>query len=238
MVGKYNDIEGTQPLIDERIGAILIEPMQAAGGMRPSSRPFLSFLREAATRVGAVLIFDEVVTSRFHFHGLQGEWNVIPDMTTLGKYIGGGFSFGAFGGCLEIMNLFDPTHTPSLSHSGTFNNNIFTMTAAVAASELVTEESLARINELGARIRHRGNEMVQQAGFTEMQFTGYGSAVGVHFHGDEGLTLRDAFYFYLLQHGMLIGRRGFLSLNLLHTDVLVESLLGVVRGFIEEFSQI
>lgn len=157
--------------------------MQAAGGMRPASQEFLQFLRQMADRSGAVLIFDEVVTSRFHFHGLQGAWNVIPDTTTLGKYLGGGFPFGAFGGSRHIMDLFDPSASgsQSLGHLGTFNNNIFTITAAVAAAQLLMEESLGRINALGDRLRMSGNEMMQKAGFGQMELTGYGSAIGVHF---------------------------------------------------------
>ncbi|KAJ5105440.1 hypothetical protein NUU61_002787 [Penicillium alfredii] len=175
ILGKYNDDQATAPLIDDSIGAILVEPMQAVGGMRPASQEFLQFLRQMAGRSGAVLIFDEVVTSRFHFHGLQGAWNVIPDMTTLGKYLGGGIPFGDFGGSRHIMDLLDPSASgsQSLSHSGTFNNNIFTMTAAVAAAPLVTEESLGPINALGDQLRMSGNEIVQKAGFGQMELTGY-----------------------------------------------------------------
>ncbi|KAE8155022.1 pyridoxal phosphate-dependent transferase [Aspergillus avenaceus] len=240
VIGAYNDIESTRSLADERIGAILVEPMQSAGGMRPSSKEFLQFPRETATRVGAVLIFDEVVTSRFHFHGMQGAWGVRPDMTTLGKYLGGGFPFGAFGGRADIMNQFDPEEAGAqcLQHAGTFNNNIFTMTSAVAAADLVTEEALVRLNQLGNRVREQGNKMAQRAGFGGISFTGYGSAIGVHFHGSEESVLLHAFYFYLLRHGITIGRRGFISLNLQHTDAHVDHLIRAIRGFINEYGSL
>lgn len=96
VVGTFDNIAQTRPLIDNTLAVILIEPMQMAGGVRPASVEFLRFLRQSATDTGAVLIFDEVVTSRLHYYGLQGAWEVYPDMTTLGKYIGGGFPFGAF----------------------------------------------------------------------------------------------------------------------------------------------
>ncbi|KAJ5365276.1 hypothetical protein N7517_008162 [Penicillium concentricum] len=238
--GTYNDIEATRPLIDKTIGAILIEPMQAVGGMKPSSKEFLQSLRDAADEYGVVLIFDEVVTSRFHFHGLQGAWQVTPDLTTLGKYLGGGFSFGAFGGRAQIMSLFDPTvtDTQTLSHSGTFNNNVFSMTAAVAASQLVTEKSLSRINGLGDRLRQQANEIAHIAGHKSIEFTGYGSAVGVHFHGPSGVDIRDAFYFHLIQEGIFIGRRGFVSLNLQHTDAEVDRVLKAIQKFAKDYSQI
>ncbi|KAL4745061.1 hypothetical protein BDW72DRAFT_199004 [Aspergillus terricola var. indicus] len=235
VVGTYDNIEDTRPLIDSRLAAILVEPMQGAGGMRPASREFLQFLREAADRVGAVLIFDEVVTSRLHYHGLQGAMNVRPDMTTLGKYLGGGFPFGAFGGSSKLMDQFDPAVTPgALSHSGTFNNNIFTMSAAVAAARLVTEDSLQSLNRLGDRLRDEANTLLQSSGFHRIRFIGYGSAVGVYFAGDSADTLRDCFYFSMLNSGINIGRRGFLFMNLAHTEASVDRVVKAVSAFVDE----
>ncbi|KAJ1715670.1 acetylornithine aminotransferase [Aspergillus flavus] len=236
VVGAFNDIERTQSLVDDTLAAILIEPMQMAGGVRPASIEFLRFLRESATKVGAVLIFDEVVTSRLHYHGLQGAREVYPDMTTLGKYLGGGFPFGAFGGRADIMEQFNPiAHGRSvLHHSGTFNNNIFTMTAAVAAAELVTEQSLAELNKLGDDLRATGNSIVQQAGLKDIVFVGYGSTVGMGFLGDRGQVLREVFYFTLVKQGILMGRRGFLCLNLAHTKEHIDRFLDVVKLFAEQ----
>jgi glutamate-1-semialdehyde 2,1-aminomutase len=88
VIGIYNDIEKTRAVLSFDIGAIIVEPMQSAGGMRPASKEFLSFLRNAATTIGAVLIFDEVVTSRLDFSGMQGALDIIPDMTTLRRLQG------------------------------------------------------------------------------------------------------------------------------------------------------
>ncbi|KAJ5768472.1 acetylornithine aminotransferase [Penicillium manginii] len=183
--GKYNDTtEATRALVTDEIGAILVEPMQAAGGMIPARRDFLVTLRQAADEVGAILIFDEVVTSRMHYHGMQGALDIIPDMTTVGKYLGGGFPFGAFGGSAKLMSRFDSgDKSIALTHSGTFNNNIFTMTAAVAAAKLITEAQLNRLNAMGDRLREEANEILKKADFKMMSFTGYGSAIGVHFSG-------------------------------------------------------
>ncbi|PYI30061.1 putative acetylornithine aminotransferase [Aspergillus indologenus CBS 114.80] len=245
VVGRFNDIEHTRPLIDDALAAILVEPMQMAGGVRPASVPFLQFLRDAATAVGAVLIFDEVVTSRLHYHGLQGALGVYPDMTTLGKYLGGGFSFGAFGGRAEIMDLFDPVVRGDrvLHHSGTFNNNVFTMTAAVAAAELVTEPALRALNRLGDGLRGKANAILQQAGMEHLVFfVGYGSTVGIGFggegEGELGPALREVLYFTLLQQGILIGRRGFLCLNLAYTDAQVERFLDVLQRFVAEWASL
>ncbi|GKZ21499.1 hypothetical protein AbraIFM66951_006682 [Aspergillus brasiliensis] len=240
VIGTFDNIEDTRPLIDDTLAAILVEPMQMAGGVRPASLEFLQFLRESATVVGAVLIFDEVVTSRLHYHGLQGAHQVWPDMTTLGKYLGGGFSFGAFGGRADIMGQFDPVvqgNSSVLHHSGTFNNNVFTMTAAVAAAELVTEPALAELNRLGDYLRSEGNKILQQAGIRNMVFTGYGSTTGIGFLGEDGPAARDVFYFTLLQQGVLIGRRGFLCLNLAHTQAQVQSFLMALKDFVAEYGK-
>ncbi|KAK1149529.1 hypothetical protein N8T08_005078 [Aspergillus melleus] len=236
-LGKFDSIEDTRPLIDDQLAAILVEPMQGAGGMRPASREFLAFLRQAADEVGAVLIFDELVTSRLHYHGLQGATGVQPDMTTLGKYLGGGFPFGAFGGSVKIMNKFDPAVNPeALHHSGTFNNNIFTMSAAVSAAQLITEHSLAGLNWLGDRLRAEANSLIQTAGFHSLRFIGYGSAVGLYFMGVDADRLRECFYFSMLNRGILIGRRGFLMLNLAHTEASVDRVLDAVSAFVAEFA--
>jgi glutamate-1-semialdehyde 2,1-aminomutase len=238
VLGKYNDITATRKLLSRDIGAILVEPMQAAGGMRPASPQFLEFLRSAATSIGAVLIFDEIVTSRLHYHGLQGAWNVKPDMTTLGKYLGGGLPFGAFGGRAEIMSQFESTEPggrAKLHHSGTFNNNVVTMSAAVAAAALVTPDKLDRMNRLGDRLRTAANDIVRESRFDTMSFTGYGSGVGVQFHGSAASIMRALFYFFVLDGGVIIGRRGFLSLNLVHTDDMVDNFLSLLKTFVERY---
>lgn len=236
--GKYNDTaETTRALVTSEIGAILVEPMQAAGGMIPATREFLATLRQAADEVGAILIFDEVVTSRMHYHGMQGALDIIPDMMTVGKYLGGGFPFGAFGGSAKIMDSFDSgDKSIALTHSGTFNNNIFTMTAAVAASKLITQAQLDRLNAMGDRLREEGSEILKKANFKSMSFTGYGSAVGVHFSGNDAEALREYFYFGLINRGISIGRRGFVSLNLAHTEHSIDRLLEATYAFVNDVS--
>lgn len=208
--------------------------MQAAGGQITANREFLDFLRQAASATGAVLIFDEVVTSRLHFHGLQGHHGIRPDMTTLGKYMGGGLPFGAFGGRADIMALFDPAAN-RLAHSGTFNNNVFTMAAALAAADVVTEEAIARANKLGDDVRSRvGSLLASTGGFSGLKVTGFGSAVGLHFLGSHADCLGELFFFYMLQKGIYVGRRGFVYFNLTHTDGHVEEFLAAMAEFIND----
>ena len=112
VIAPYNEPEEATRLIREnadRLAAVLVEPMQGASGAIPGSADFLRALREACTACGVLLIFDEVMTSRVAPDGRQGQLGLTPDMTTLGKYIGGGMSCGAFGGPAAIMARYDPS---------------------------------------------------------------------------------------------------------------------------------
>ena len=111
LLSTYNDIEETARLIDGHAGeiaAILVEPMLGSGGCIPGRPEFLHALRHGASKSGALLIFDEVMTSRLSSGGRQRTLGIEPDLTTLGKYLGGGLSFGAFGGRRDVMEQFDP----------------------------------------------------------------------------------------------------------------------------------
>lgn len=236
IIGTYNDIEKTRSVLDFEIGAILVEPMQCSGGMRPATKEFLLFLREAANILGAVLIFDEVVTSRLDYHGVQGKFEIKPDMTTLGKYIGGGMPFGAFGGRSEIMGQFDSKSDgrKQLSHSGTFNNNIFTMSAAVAASKIVTKEAIDKTNKLGENARLGMNAILQtEKKSNKVTAVGCGSCVGIHFSGPDAEVLREICYFHNILQGLWIGRRGFLAFNFAHTGADVDVFLASFKSYID-----
>src|SRR3546814_8640838 len=101
VMGDYNDPEGAARMIREqgdRLACVLVEPICGSGGCLPGSEAFLEALRGATEATGALLIFDEVMTSRLTPEGLHGVLGIRPDLVTLGKYLGGGLSFGAFGG--------------------------------------------------------------------------------------------------------------------------------------------
>ena len=101
VIAPYNDIDGTRSLIREHAGelaCVLVEPMIGGGGCIVAELPFLQMLREETQSSGALLIFDEVMTSRFKNGGAQGLFGIAPDLTSLGKYICGGMTAGAFGG--------------------------------------------------------------------------------------------------------------------------------------------
>ncbi len=154
--------------------------MLGGSGCIPASREFLADLRALASETGAILIFDEVMTSRLAPGGLQEAHGILPDMTTLGKYVGGGMSFGAFGGKAALMEWFDPRRKDGFQHAGTFNNNVLTMNAGlIGLTEIYTPERARALNAFGEGLRERLNATIRRRGLA-MQFTGIGSMIGVH----------------------------------------------------------
>ncbi len=247
VIAPYNDLAGTAALIEQHgseLAAIILEPMLGGGGCIPADRDFLAMLREKATQHAAILIFDEVMTSRLAPGGLQEHHGILPDLTTLGKYVGGGMSFGAFGGRAELMDQFDPSQPNALPHAGTFNNNVLTMSAGLAGlTEVYTPAAAVALNARGDALRTRLNDLCQRHE-VPMQFTGIGSMLSVHLtdaplHTPEDTAqgnsqLRDLLFFDLLQAGIWIARRGMINLSLPIGAAEEDRLVEAVAEFIEK----
>lgn len=250
VLGTYNDQAGTAALVAEHakdLAAILVEPMQGAGGCIVGRPGFLADLRRLATETGALLVFDEVMTSRLTPGGRQAALGIAPDMTTLGKYIGGGMSFGAFGGRQDVMALFDPRVPGHLGHAGTFNNNVMTMAAGIAGlSQVYTPEVAVAFNARGDALRERLNATARARG-TRLQFTGLGTLMNLHAtpgeirHCDDipaaEHTVKDLFFFHMLAHGFYVARRGFIVLSLPLTDEDLDRFHGAFEAFVERYDQ-
>jgi glutamate-1-semialdehyde 2,1-aminomutase len=239
----YNDPEGVRRAIlveGDQLAAVLVEPMLGSGGCIPASPAFLGALREATRQTGAVLIFDEVMTSRHSAGGLQQRLGVTPDLTTLGKYMAGGMSFGAFGGRADIMAVFDGHRPGSLPHAGTFNNNVASMAGGcVAMGEIFTAEAAEALFQRGERLRAELNEAC--AGVA-MQFTGAGSMMTVHFRGGAITApytatpaeeqLRELFFLDMLDAHIYLARRGMAALSLPVTDADCARYVEAVAEFV------
>ncbi len=245
VVAPYNDTEKTLALIAENakdLAAIILEPMMGGSGCIPAERDFLQALRDAATRTGAILVFDEVMTSRLAPGGLQQRHGILPDLTTLGKYVGGGMSFGAFGGRADLMSRYDPYRADSWPHAGTFNNNVLTMSAGLAGlTEIYTAEAAQKLNAFGDGVRERLNALTAKRGLP-MQFTGIGSMIHVHMRGGDIRSpadaasgdpkLRDLFFFDLLERGCWTSKRGLMALSLAITPEHADALAAAVEDFV------
>jgi glutamate-1-semialdehyde 2,1-aminomutase len=154
----WGDAPGVERTLEGRerdLAAIIIEPVQGAGGVRAADPEFLRFLRDYTTRIGALLIFDEIIAFRVSPNGAQGRLGVRPDLTTLGKIVGGGYPLAAFGGRADVMDLFDARRPGALSHGGTFNGNPVAAAAGLATLRAMTPERYDWIEGLGDRLRER-----------------------------------------------------------------------------------
>jgi glutamate-1-semialdehyde 2,1-aminomutase len=242
VVAPYNDVERTRALITDDLALVILEPMIGSGGCIAASGNFLRMLRQETTRVGALLILDEVMTSRLAPGGLQSVVGVKPDLTTFGKYIGGGMSFGAFGGRAEIMDRFDPRRADALPHAGTFNNNVLTMTAGLTGlTDVYTPEAAVALNGRGETLRGRLNALCRKAD-APVQFTGIGSMLAVHtmrgpISSPEDAAksdpkLKELFFFDMLTHGIWLARRGMMTVSLPIGDVECDALVAAVEEFL------
>ncbi len=231
VLADYNDIEGTSNLIDQvstDLAGVIVEPILGAGGNIQGNRQFLQMLREKTREVGALLIYDEVKTARLGPSGVQGMIGVEPDITTLGKFIGGGLPTGAFGGPADVMQQFNPKRKGALAHAGTFNNNVFSMAAGCAAMrEIYTPERAAEFLDWSEAFRLSLNDMFASKD-VPMYANGLGSMIAIHFSREPTKrpgditpgcrSLRPLLHLELLLEGFLICSRGDLFLSLPMND--------------------
>jgi glutamate-1-semialdehyde 2,1-aminomutase len=228
VVIPFNDVDRTRRRLEAHAGelaAVIVDPMPNRSGLIPASPDYLQMLREVTQRHGIVLIFDEVITFRAGYAGCQGELGIEPDLTTLGKIIGGGFPVGAVAGKAEVMGVFDPSRgKPALPHGGTFNANPVTMVAGLAAMRLLTREAFGRLAALGDRAREacrRAFRLAEMPG----QVTGNGSLLMLHLTDKPLRGYRDAWrnpqeqarfgrlYKHLIDNRVIVSSSGLVSLS-------------------------
>ena len=219
----YNDVDGLGGAIDGDVAAVLVEPMMGAAGCIPASGAFLAALRAQCDATGSLLIFDEVMTSRMSAGGAQARSGVIPDLTTLGKYLAGGMTFGAFGGRSDVMAAFDPARGGTLTHGGTFNNNVVTMAAGAAAvGELLGPQLLDDLYVRGETLRRRISGVLA-ASPLPLCVSGMGSLMTIHtlrgpVHSPDDLTdadpiLKELLFHELVERGIYLAPRGYIAMS-------------------------
>ena len=245
VIAPYNDAEEARRLIREnahRLAAVLVEPLQGASGAIPASVEFLAALRAACSAHDVLLIFDEVMTSRVAPDGRQGQLGIVPDLTTLGKYIGGGFSCGALGGPAEIMKCFDPSRPDSFVHHGTFNNNVFMLIAGAAGLEKIfTPPVQIALNEAGDALRDALNGLAARHG-ASFQVTGLGSIMTMHLQREPIRSIRDIaprdsrlrqlLHLDLIDKGFFTARRGYMAPSLAIAETDCDGLIEAVDEFL------
>lgn len=183
VVIPFNNVELGEKILRAKgndLAAVLVDVMPNRAGLIPASVKFLEMLRRVTKEIGALLIFDEVITFRLGYNGAQGRYHIDPDLTALGKIIGGGFPIGAVGGRKDVMSVYDPTmHKPKVQHGGTFSANPMSMMAGIAALEALTPESFEHLEALGQRFETKITALFDELGI-EAQVTGLGSLRRIH----------------------------------------------------------
>jgi glutamate-1-semialdehyde 2,1-aminomutase len=226
----FNETAAALRLLEEnkdQLAAVIVEPVMGSVGMVPASSEFLTMLREFTREHGIILIFDEVISFRVAPGGGQQYYGITPDMTAMGKIIGGGFAVGAFGGRRDIMELYDPSKGAKVAHAGTFNANPVTMLAGAVTLEQLSPEVYRRLAELTERLRGGISQVCAELE-VPVQVTGLGSLFGIHFtegpvRGYRDVAAEDARF------------RGQVFLGLLNEGILTASnLVGALSTVITE----
>ncbi len=192
----FNDPETALAILARHksdIACVLIDPIPHRIGMIPADPEFVRQIHTWTRDNGALLMFDEVITFRTETGGMQARFNVTPDLTSLGKMIGGGFPVGALAGRNDVMDVFVKGEKGlRLPHSGTFSANPVTMTAGRVAMELFDDEAVARLNDLGDRAREGIAQAINIAGAPAC-VTGTGSLFRIHMKPNPPANYRETY---------------------------------------------
>jgi glutamate-1-semialdehyde 2,1-aminomutase len=246
-VFEFNDLESLTEVCrtaGSDLAAVIIEPLLGSGGAVPATPEFLARARQLADETGAVLILDEVQTFRLSTGGLQQRLGCRPDLTTLGKLIGGGFPIGAVAGPRDLLDIFRQDSPHHLEHSGTYNGNLVSMAAGLKAVEMLTEDAIDTINETGQALADTLARAVDDCGLPGC-VTGYGSMFNAHLGANarvvktasdvlgEDARLMELLHLAFLNEGVFTSPRGFLNCSTALTDRDVQQVAKALARAVE-----
>lgn len=245
LVIPFNNIQSCKKVIEENhseISALIIEPVMGSAGMIEPELDYLKFLRYITEKYNILLIFDEVVTLRLAYGGAQEYYDIYPDITVLGKIIGGGLPIGAFGGKAEIMEMYDPLKR-EMYHSGTFNGNALAMVAGVATMDALTKVEIDRINKLGAMFREGCADTFRMLGLN-ITINGIGSLNNIIFSCENISEYRGVANSYeefnillsllLIEKGIFNAPRGMFCMSTAMTkDEIQQAISAIKEGLTE-----
>ncbi len=236
VVLPFNDVQSSEARLREHaasLAAVVLDPVVSRMGLVAATPEYLRMVRAVTRELGILLIFDEVFSFRLGYQGIQGEVGVTPDLTALGKIIGGGLPVGATGGRADVMAVFDQTRPPlRVEHGGTYNANPMTMAAGLACMQQMTPAMYAHLADLGDRLRRGLSDAFDATGIPG-QVRGQGSLAAIGFGeqlarnyrelrmGDVERRAITRVHRYLLNHGVQIVPYGMfiLSTPMSHDDI-------------------
>ena len=225
VVLPFNNPDAAEAIIrreGSQLAAVILEPIIGAGGVIAATPEFLARLRDVTRELGILLIFDEVISFRVAPGGAQQLYGVTPDLTTLGKIIGGGLPVAAFGGRQDVMELLDPRREPNLAQGGTYNGNPLGMAAGVATMRELTPDVYSELNRKGARVAEQLSEVFASHD-VEVHVNGAGSMFALHFTDQPVVDYRTKaradtrrrrdLFLGLVNHGVLMAPRAMGALS-------------------------
>ena len=231
LVAEYNDLASVEAIFaahPDSVAAVIVEPVAANNGVIPPAPGFLAGLRELTTRHGALLIFDEVITGfRLALGGAQAYYGVTPDLSTLGKIVGGGLPAAVYGGRADVMAMVSPEGP--VYQAGTLSGNPLATAAGIATLSILREDPgiYRRLAEKGAALA----EGLRRAGRDRIEVTQVGSLLGIDWHGDDAGF--SAFYRHLLACGIYVAPSPCEAIFLsdAHTQEDLERMVQAAEGF-------
>jgi glutamate-1-semialdehyde 2,1-aminomutase len=248
VVIPFNDVERAIAILDQHVdelACVLIDLLPHRVGLLPASQEFVDALHHWTRENGALLVYDEVITFRCEYGGAQQWYQVKPDLTAMGKMIGGGFPVGALAGRADVMDVMDPLADKVLfPHSGTFSANPITMVAGRVAMELFDQDAVLKLNQLADYARIQLTEAIRLTDIPAC-VTGGGSMFRVHMKPEPPANYRAAFQTpeestrlnvlldHLFDNGVMMINTCSGTLSTVMTekevDILVDAMLGGFR---------
>jgi glutamate-1-semialdehyde 2,1-aminomutase len=227
LLADYGDAESFEAVLAEHgheIAGVFLEPVMGSAGIISAPPEFYERVKQAAHKAGAIFVLDEVITLRLARGGHQQNLGVMPDLTTMGKIIGGGFPVGAIGGSKALMEMLDP-RTGKIFHSGTFNGNPVTTAAGYVSVMELTED---RISTMSRQTEWLEAQLHQAAAALGLPFSSRraGSMINLYFLADlPGVNMHRpdaktaaAFHLAGMNQGCYFPQRGMLALSTVMTD--------------------
>ena len=246
VVLPFNDAGAAERILQANaadVAAVILEPVIGAGGVIAAGADYLNRLRAITAQLGMLLIFDEVISLRLAPGGVQQLTGVTPDLTTLGKIIGGGLPVAAFGGRLEVMDLLDPRSDSGIAQGGTYNGNPLGMAAGLAAMRELTPEVYDELNRRGERLAEQAREVFAKCG-VPVQVNNAGSLFAFHFTDRPVIDYRSAaaadrdkareLFLGLLNAGILLAPRGMGAVSTAHSEAELERFADALEAVVAE----
>jgi glutamate-1-semialdehyde 2,1-aminomutase len=248
LVATFNDLGSYERLMAQhgpQVAAIVIEPVLVTGRVVAPRAGFLNDLQALARRYGALTILDDCLMLRLAVGGSAEKFDLQPELVFLGKFLGGGTAFGAFGGSREIMQIFDPTQRGCVFHGGSFNGNPVGCAAGLVTLRDLSAESIAAMDAASLSIRSALARRAEALG-VDVVLSGIGSVSGIAFSADtkrheddpSALGLASLFHLACLSEGVMLGPGGIISVSTAHDAAAISHAIAGMSIALEKISEL